>query len=67
MPVMIVEIGRTLVDGPRSRTKLMVLDVVGCQVMVNGLQVVTILTGRISGGANQVCGVCLYILRLGDD
>jgi hypothetical protein len=41
----------------------MVLDVVGCQVMVNGLQASTILSGCISGGANQVCGTCLYILH----
>jgi hypothetical protein len=38
MPVTMVDRATTLVDGPRRRTSETELEVVGCQVMVNGLQ-----------------------------
>ena len=38
MPSARVWMGMTLVEGPRRRRRETVLEVVGCQVMVKGLQ-----------------------------
>jgi hypothetical protein len=62
VPVTRGEKGMMLFAGPRSRTKVIVLGVVGCQMISKGLQVGTILSGCVSGGANKVCGTCLHIL-----
>jgi hypothetical protein len=50
MPVTMVAMGRTLVDGPRRRTSETLLEVVGCQEMVKALQAGTIsFRGRVMG------------------
>lgn len=57
--------GFTFSAGPKSNTKLTALDVVGCHLMVNGLQAGTTLCECVNGDANQVCGIYVHTSFMG--